>query len=83
MTIIDFLKDFILVMVYDSFMTLTIVLLILSIFRIRDSNIRIMFLFLPLIKPFLVVLEDFKLNVNFFNSRSSVLGFRFVRLKII
>jgi beta-lactamase regulating signal transducer with metallopeptidase domain len=77
MTIIDFLKDFILVMVYDSFMTLMIVLLILAIFRIRDSGIRIMFLFLPLVKPFLIVLEDFKLNVNFFNSRGGVLGFRF------
>ena len=77
MTIIDFLKDFILVIIYDSFMTLLIVLLILAIFRIRDSNIRIMFLFLPLIKPFLIVLEDFKLNENFFSSRSGVLGFRF------
>jgi beta-lactamase regulating signal transducer with metallopeptidase domain len=77
MTIIDFLKDFILVIVYDSFMTLVVVLLILVIFRIRDSNIRIMFLFLPLIKPFVIVLEDFKLNENFFNSRSGILGFRF------
>jgi beta-lactamase regulating signal transducer with metallopeptidase domain len=76
MAIIDFLKDFILVIIYDSFMTLLVVLLILSIFRIRDSNIRIMFLFLPLIKPFVIVLEDFKLNENFFNSRGGVLGFR-------
>ena len=77
MTIIDFLKDYILVIVYDSLITLLIVLLILTIFRIRDSNVRIMFLFLPLIKPFLIVLEDFKLNVNFFIGRSGVLGFRF------
>ncbi|MGZ5551955.1 MAG: M56 family metallopeptidase, partial [Nitrososphaeraceae archaeon] len=63
--------------IYDSFITLLIILLILAIFRIRDSNIRIMFLFLPLVKPFLIVLEDFKLNENFFISRSGVLGFRF------
>jgi beta-lactamase regulating signal transducer with metallopeptidase domain len=77
MTIVDFLTDFILVIIYDSFMALLVVLLILTIFRIRDSNIRIMFLFLPLIKPFVIVLEDFKLNVNFFNNRSAVSGFRF------
>lgn len=77
MTIIDFLKDYILIMIYDSLITLLLVLLTLAIFRIRDSNIRIMFLFLPLVKPFFIVLEDFKLNVNFFIDRSGVLGFRF------
>lgn len=52
--------DYIIPIIYDSFVTLIIVLLILFIFRIKDSGIRILFFFLPLIKPFLVISERFQ-----------------------
>ncbi len=51
------LIDYIIPIIYDSFITLVIVLLFLFIFRIKDSGIRILFFFLPLIKPFLVIAE--------------------------
>ena len=54
---IAILFDYIIPIIYDSFITLIIVLLILFIFRIKDSGIRILFFFLPLIKPFLVISE--------------------------
>jgi beta-lactamase regulating signal transducer with metallopeptidase domain len=41
------------------------VLLILFIFRIKDSGIRILFFFLPLIKPFIVIIEKFEPNPDY------------------
>ncbi len=57
MLLISVLADHILPIIYDSFVTLIAVLLILFIFRIKDSGIRILFFFLPLIKPFLIIAE--------------------------
>ena len=54
------LTEYIILIIYDSFVTLILVLFILFIFRIKDSGIRILFFFLPLIKPFLVIAERFK-----------------------
>jgi len=48
----------------------------LFLFRIKDSNIRILFFFIPLIKPFLIILEDPDLNKTFFDSRQVIFGFR-------
>ena len=58
------ITDYIIPVIYDSLVTLIIVLLILFIFRIKDSGIRILFFFLPLIKPFLVVAERLKPNTG-------------------
>jgi Zn-dependent protease with chaperone function len=58
--LIPVLIDYVIPIIYDSLVTLITVLLILFIFRIKDSGIRILFLFLPLIKPFLVVAERLK-----------------------
>jgi beta-lactamase regulating signal transducer with metallopeptidase domain len=58
--LIAILLDYIIPIIYDSFITLIIVLLILFILRVRDSGIRILFFFLPLIKPFLAVAERLK-----------------------
>ena len=44
-------------MIYSSMVSLVLVLLILFIFRIKDSNIRILFFFLPLIKPFIIITD--------------------------
>ncbi len=57
MFFVGILTDYLLPMIYDSLVTLILVLLVLFIFRIKDSNIRILFFFLPLIKPFLIILE--------------------------
>lgn len=57
MFFLEILIDYIIPIIYSSFSSLVIVLFILFIFRIKDSNIRILFFFLPLLKPFITVTE--------------------------
>ena len=57
MFLTNLFTGYILPMVYDSLITLLLVLFFLFIFRIKDSNIRILFFFLPLIKSFLIILK--------------------------
>jgi len=57
MFFLEILTDYIIPVIYSSFSSLVIVLFVLFIFRIKDSNIRILFLFLPLVKPFITVSE--------------------------
>lgn len=57
MFFLNILIDYILPIIYSSFSGLVLVLFVLFIFRIRDSNIRILFFFLPLIKPFINIVE--------------------------
>lgn len=77
MEIITSFVGYLLVIIYDSLVSLILVSLIFLIFRIKDSNIKILFLFLPLVKPFIIILEDFNLNSDFFENRQGTLGFRF------
>ena len=77
MFIFNFFTRYILVILYDSFISLIIVLSILFIFRIKNSNIKILFLFIPLIKPFIIIIENLIFNQEFFNYRSGTFGFRF------
>ena len=62
MFFLEILTSYILPIIYSSFMSLVLVLFFLFIFRIKDSNIRILFFFLPLIKPFIIIAE--KISVN-------------------
>ncbi len=57
MVLLEILTNYILPIIYDSFVSLVLVLFFLFIFRIKDSNIRILFFFLPLIKPFIIISE--------------------------
>jgi len=57
MLFLEILTDYIIPVIYSSFSSLVVVLFILFIFRIKDSNIRILFLFLPLLKPFITISE--------------------------
>ncbi len=57
MLFLEILIDYIIPIIYSSFLSLVVVLFILFVFRIKDSNIRILFLFLPLIKPFVTISE--------------------------
>ena len=60
------LTVYIIPIIYDSFVTLVLVLFFLFVFRIKDSGIRILFFFLPLIKPFLVIAEKFEPHPNYY-----------------
>jgi len=57
MVFLNILIDYIIPTIYSSFVSLVLVLFVLFIFRIKDSNIRILFLFLPLLKPFITISE--------------------------
>jgi len=78
MNFFDLLTDYILVIIYNSFISLAIILLIIYLFKIKDSNIRILLLFIPLIKPFLVISENFYVNKDFINENAGILGLRFL-----
>lgn len=77
MEFIVLLFNYIILILYESALSLSVVLLLLFIFRIKDSNIRILFFFLPLIKPFFIITEKIDLNEEFFKYRSGVMGIRF------
>jgi beta-lactamase regulating signal transducer with metallopeptidase domain len=77
MEFIVLLFNYILVILYDSAISLVIVLLLLFIFRIKDSNIRILFFFLPLIKPIFIIIEKIDFNKEYFKYKPGIMGFRF------
>lgn len=74
--ILTVLTEYLIPVIYSSFVTLVIVLFFLFIFRIKDSSIRIMFFFLPLIKPFLVITEKFEPHPNYINQQPVSGGLR-------
>jgi Zn-dependent protease with chaperone function len=66
MLFLEILIDYIIPVIYSSFVSLIVALFILFIFRIKDSNIRILFFFLPLLKPFIIIAEKIdKLPIQF------------------
>ncbi len=73
MVFLEILVNYILPIIYSSFVSLVLVLFILFIFRIKDSNIRILFFFLPLIKPFITISEKLETHP----SRPFTIGPRF------
>ena len=77
MVFLEILINYIIPIIYDSFVTLILVLLFLFIFRIKDSNIRILFFFFPLIKPIIVIAEKINVNEIALGSRDFTGGIRF------
>ena len=76
MFFLEILTSYIVPIIYTSFVSLVLVLFFLFIFRIKDSNIRILFFFIPLIKPFIIISE--KINVNtIYKYYPSAIGLRF------
>ncbi|MEA2016229.1 MAG: M56 family metallopeptidase [Actinomycetota bacterium] len=66
MFFLEIFLNYILPIIYTSFVSLVLVLLFLFIFRIKDSNIRILLFFIPLLKPFIVIAEKFKISEKYF-----------------
>jgi len=62
MFLVDVLLRYILPIIYDSFVSLILVIAFLAVFRVRDSTIRILYLFLPLAKPFIVIAEKIEIK---------------------
>ncbi len=77
MFFLSVLTNYVLPIIYDSFVVLVLVLLFLFIFRIKDSNIRILFFFLPLIKPFIVIFEKIDVEKLYNMYYGQVSGIRF------
>ncbi len=77
MFFLSILTNYVLPIIYDSFVVLVLVLLFLFIFRIKDSNIRILFFFLPLVKPFVVILEKIDIEKMYNTYYLQVFGIRF------
>ena len=77
MFFLEILVNYILPIIYDSFVSLVLVLFFLFIFRIKDSNIRILFSFIPLIKPFIIISEKIDVSSKYFKSYPNSLGLRF------
>ncbi len=77
MFFLNILAYYFLPIIYDSFIALTLALIFLFIFRIKDPNIRILFFSLPLIKPFLIIIERIDVNKIYFQYFKSTFGLRF------
>jgi len=73
MLYLEILIDYIIPVIYSSFVSLVVVLFVLFIFRIKDSNIRILFFFLPLVKPFIIIAE--KMDETYFPAISQPISF--------
>lgn len=76
MFFLNILAHYFLPIIYDSFVVLTLALIFLFIFRIKDPNIRILFFCLPLIKPFIIIIERIDVNKIYFQYYKSALGLR-------
>lgn len=80
MTLLNFFFNNVLInliiIIYDSLISFLIILIIILIFRIKDSNIKILFFFIPLLKPFIIIFEKLQFNQNYFFNRIGVLGLR-------
>jgi len=76
MFFLEILTVYILPVIYSSFVSLILVLLVLFILRIKDSNIRILFFFLPLIKPFIIITEKIDISSQYFKLNASTFGLR-------
>jgi beta-lactamase regulating signal transducer with metallopeptidase domain len=77
MFFLNVLAHYILPIIYDSFLALVFTLFFLYIFRIKDPNIRILFFFLPLIKPFIIIIERIDVNKFVFQRANATYGLRF------
>jgi len=77
MFFLEILTSYIVPVIYTSFVSLVLVLFFLFIFRIKDSNIRILFFFIPLIKPFIIVSEKINVSTIYSDYFPSTLGLRF------
>ncbi|MCG2788607.1 MAG: M56 family metallopeptidase [Actinomycetia bacterium] len=77
MFFLNILSNYFLPIIYNSFVALTLSLVFLFIFRIKDSNIRILFFSLPLIKPFLIIIERIDVNKIYFQYFKTTYGLRF------
>ncbi len=77
MFFLEILINYILPIIYTSAISLVLVLLFLFIFRIKDSNIRILFFFIPLIKPFIAIAEKFDTSKQHFNVNTTIGAIRF------
>jgi beta-lactamase regulating signal transducer with metallopeptidase domain len=77
MFFLEILTSYIVPIIYTSFVSLVLVLFFLFIFRIKDSNIRILFFFIPLIKPFIVISEKINFSTIYSDYFPKTLGLRF------
>lgn len=76
MSFLEVLISCILSIIYDSLIALLLVHFFLSLFRIKDSNIRILFFFIPLVKPLLVITERVDIERSLIEGRTFSAGFR-------
>jgi Zn-dependent protease with chaperone function len=76
MFFLNILAHYLLPIIYDSFIALILALFFLFIFRIKDPYIRILFFSLPLIKPFLIIIERINISNFYLESSRGIQGFR-------
>jgi beta-lactamase regulating signal transducer with metallopeptidase domain len=72
MFLLEIIINYILPAIYTSFVSLVLVLFFLFIFRIKDSNIRILFFFIPLIKPFIIIIAKIGSVSSYLQSNSFI-----------
>jgi len=76
MFFLNIISGYILPIIYDSAVGLIMAFAVLFIFRIKDPNIRILFFMLPLLKPFLIIIEKVDVNEIYSQSLKGTSGLR-------
>ena len=77
MFFLNIITNYIIPIIYDSAVGLVLALAVLAVFRIKDPNIRILFFMLPLLKPFLIIIEKVDVNELYFQAGKGASGIRF------
>jgi beta-lactamase regulating signal transducer with metallopeptidase domain len=77
MFLVNIIFSYLIPIIYNSMAALLMVLFFLFIFRVKDPTIRTALFFIPLIKPFIMIIERIDLSNLYFQNKALTLGVRF------
>ncbi|MHB1276549.1 MAG: M56 family metallopeptidase [Candidatus Humimicrobiaceae bacterium] len=74
---VNIIFSYLIPIIYSSMLALLMVMFFLFIFRVKDPTIRTAFFFIPLIKPFIMIIERIDVNNPYIQDRIWFIGLRF------
>jgi beta-lactamase regulating signal transducer with metallopeptidase domain len=75
--LLNIILSYLVPIIFNSMVALLMVLFFLFIFRVKDPTIRIAFFFIPLIKPFIMIIERIDVNNQYIQNMIWTIGLRF------
>ncbi|MHB1377709.1 MAG: hypothetical protein ACYCXB_09890 [Candidatus Humimicrobiaceae bacterium] len=77
LTSLNIIFSYFIPIIYSSMLALLMVLFFLFIFHVKDPTIRTAFFFIPLIKPFIMIIERIDINNLYIQNIGWTMGLRF------